>query len=160
MDHDKELAEELNAPGRAIVGRPTAYTAELAAEICEAVALGHPLQDLCDERAHWPARATIYRWQDQHPEFREMFKRARELKAHRFVDEMPDIAEGASAENVRVAELRIKTRQWIAGKLARDAYGDQAPTVAVQNNFNVTGIAADVANKLDQLAETAGPKVV
>lgn len=145
------IAEELTLPAK--IGRPSVFTDELGAEICDAVANGLPLYRLCHERSHWPERATIYRWADERPEFRDMFTRARELKAHLFTEEMQHLADTAAPESVRVAELQIKTRQWLAGKLARDAYGD-APAV-VNNNaqINVVGFAQSMRSKLDDMLD-------
>lgn len=145
------LAEDLRVPAK--MGRPTIYTPELAQEICLAVSKGLPLFRLCDERADWPERGTIYRWATERADFRDMFTRARELKAHLFSEEMLEIAEKAAPESVRVAELQIKTRQWLAGKLSRADYGDQAPQLQVNQQFNVQPIAQQAESKLEQILE-------
>jgi hypothetical protein len=152
-DAHEELAAELGVVAVRPRGRPTVYTEDLAAEICDAVALGFPLQDLCEQRSHWPERATIYRWADERADFRQRFDRARELKAHLFVDEMPSIAEKATPEDVRVAELKIKTRQWLAPQLARGVYG-QAPPVQVQHvTVNLAAVAQAAEARIASLAE-------
>jgi len=152
----EDLAAELGEP-RPVrrVGRPTAYSDEIAAEICEAVAEGLALYKAANERPHWPDRATIYRWADERPEFRERFARARELKAHLFVDEMPEIAADAipTNEHIRLAELRIKTRQWVAPMLARNIYGQMPAQVSVANQINIESYARLVGEKLEALVE-------
>ena len=148
------IAEELTfaAPARRPVGRPTMYSDTLANEICAAVELGGAIYKLCDELDHWPAEGTIYRWVEELPEFKERFTRARQRKAHRFVEEMATIADG-DRPDVRRDELRIKTRQWVAGMLNREAYG-QAP--AVVNNtqqINVVGFAQSMRSKLEDMLD-------
>lgn len=69
------------------VGRPTDYTPELANEIAERLMEGETLVEIT-KSAHMPSRATIYNWFDAHPEFFDIFTRARRLQAHTFADEL------------------------------------------------------------------------
>ena len=43
------------------IGRPSKYTPELAAEICERLSNGEPLRQICRD-AHMPAWQKIYEW--------------------------------------------------------------------------------------------------
>ena len=52
--------EEKNAP-KPKIGRPSKYTPELAAEICERLSNGEPLRQICRD-AHMPAWQKIYEW--------------------------------------------------------------------------------------------------
>lgn len=141
-------------------GRPTDYNPAIAAEVCEALISGKALYELCESQPHWPHIATIYRWKDANPDFREQFTRARELKAHRYVEEQIALSDSASAENVRVRELQIKTRQWVSGKLNRQDYGDHPAATATAVTVNVVSIAAGVTEKLKSLADRAEPKLI
>lgn len=77
------------------------------------------------------------------------FERALEIRAHLFVEEIVDIADGTG--QVGRDKLRVQTRQWIASKFNRKVYGEQnvAP-VAVQINIG------DAATRLAELERELG----
>ena len=78
-----------NPPSR--MGRPSDFTAEVAAEICERLAAGEPLRQICaDERL--PNRATIMRWLHRHQDFQAQYKLARQLGAEAMADEVIALA--------------------------------------------------------------------
>jgi hypothetical protein len=58
-------------------GRPTAYTEELADEICERVSEGVPLAQICRE-AEMPGLRTVYDWMEAKPDFSARIARARD----------------------------------------------------------------------------------
>lgn len=73
-----------------------------------------------------PSEATFYRrLQSGDAEFCEKYARARESQAHREAEEIREIADAATPDNVHVARLRMDARKWRAGKLAPKVYGDK-----------------------------------
>ena len=59
------------------IGRPSKYTPELAAEICERIGRGEPLLQICgDERM--PEKRTFYDWLARDDSLSAQFARARE----------------------------------------------------------------------------------
>jgi hypothetical protein len=73
-----------------------------------------------------PSEATFYRkLQSGDAAFCEKYARARESQAHREAEEIKQIADAATPENVHVARLRMDARKWRAGKLAPKVYGDK-----------------------------------
>jgi hypothetical protein len=64
------------------VGRPTEYTEAIALELCERVAEGESVRQICEDD-HMPSRETIRRWlrDDTHPGFRGHFARAKMLSS-------------------------------------------------------------------------------
>ena len=60
-----------------VMGRPTKYSPELAAKICDQVAAGGMLTKICEQEG-MPARKTVYEWQRADPDFRAAYARARE----------------------------------------------------------------------------------
>ena len=59
-------------------GRPTDYTEELAAEICERLSTEEGgLFEVC-KAEDMPARSTVYQWLAKHEVFADMYARARE----------------------------------------------------------------------------------
>lgn len=123
------------------IGRPTDYSAELAASICVRLGDGESLRSIgCDQAM--PSQSTIYRWLSERKEFQEMYARAREVQADTIFDEMLDIADNAAndymerseergggyelnGEHVQRTRLRLDTRKWMAAKLQPRKYGDK-----------------------------------
>ena len=58
-------------------GRPSKYTPELAAEICERLSNGEPLRQICRDD-HMPAWTAVYAWSAKDPELSERIAHARQ----------------------------------------------------------------------------------
>ncbi len=127
-------------PKKRKIGRPSRYTADLAADICRRLAEGESLRTICHDEA-MPAISTVMGWlfNGQHGEFSERYARAREMQADTLFDEALEIADDASGdwstdkdgkkvldhENIQRSRLRVDTRKWAAGKMAPKRYGDK-----------------------------------
>jgi len=105
------------------VGRPTDYTPEIAALICERVAQGEPLNAIYSE-PNMPKRATVYGWIRKYPEFAAMYARAQEDRADYFADEIVAVADDSrlAPDDRRV---RVDARKWVAAKLRPRRYGER-----------------------------------
>lgn len=124
------------------VGRPTTYNLEIGLAICERIAQGETLSQVCAS-PDMPARATVYRWQEANLEFRDTYRRARELQMEAWGDEIVTIADDTSLdtvtrvtpqgreyeaidhENIQRSKLRVNTRQWLMARLNPRLYGDK-----------------------------------
>ena len=125
------------------MGRPSAYSGDIAAIICERIADGNSLRTICDEE-EMPSKAAVMRWLSQHTEFRDQYARAREAQADALFDEILDIADdsrndwmekrGANGEKagwqengeaIRRSQMRIDARKWMASKLLPKKNGDK-----------------------------------
>lgn len=60
------------------MSRPTSYTPALADEICERLAAGETLRDICRDE-HIPSFRSVYRWRESNAEFSARFALAREI---------------------------------------------------------------------------------
>ena len=105
-----------------VVGRPSAYTPDVASVICAQIAEGVSLRRIClaDEM---PALSTVFNWLHAHPEFVEQYARAREQQAEHFADELVEIADDTTGDAQR-DRLRVDTRKWIASKLKPRKFAD------------------------------------
>ncbi len=109
-------------------GRPTDYTPEMAALICERVAtstLG--LKKLCDAHEDLPVKSTVNLWRYKYPEFSAQYAQAKMFQADLLAEECLDIADDSSqdiaynsdgdeicnTEFVNRCRLRIDTRKWL-----------------------------------------------
>ena len=135
------------------------YSEELALEICEQIGSSSKgLNTLCKENAHWPDRATIYRWLIRYKPFCDMYARARIAQIDPFVDDVIEIADDTSLdhrvnedgsvvvdhEHINRSRLKIDTRKWLASKLCPKVYGDK-----VQSDVNVTMKQEDALKELE-----------
>ena len=121
------------------MARPCEFTQEVADAICEAIAEGRALRNICC-RDGMPASSTVGRWLAANVEFRRQYTVAREIQAEILIDEILQIAddktgdeaaepaEGAARETgvaVHRARLRVDTRKWLIGRLAPKRYGEK-----------------------------------
>lgn len=129
------------------MARETAYTDELAAQICTRIAEGEGLVKICRDPA-LPAVSTVYRWIATIPAFKELYELARQDQADTLADEILEIADEAPVlqttdEDGDVVEkpiqldsaaiqrqrLRVEARKWVAAKLRPKKYGDRTELV-------------------------------
>lgn len=122
-------------------GRPSLYTPELANDICERIASGQSVVDICANDG-MPDKSTVYDWLASKPEFADLYARAREQQADRYFAETIAIADDGRNDtqldeegNVRVdhdhinrSRLRVDTRKWAAARLSPKKYGDKIQT--------------------------------
>ncbi len=132
------------------VGRPTDYTPELAAAICDRIALGHKIIDICKEHG-MPHRASVYLWLGKHQEFSDMYVRAREQRAELYAEEIVDIADNEADPNK--ARVRIDARKWAAAKLNQKVYGDK---VTLDGNLRTQIDDSQLESRLAVLFRKAG----
>ena len=99
------------------VGRPSLYSEAFVTRICIEIALGKSLISICSAD-DMPDRVTVYRWLEEHVEFRNEYARARELQADHYADQIVDLAD--AAEDANLARLQIDARKWTAAKAAAE----------------------------------------
>lgn len=144
------------------MGRPSAYTPELAAEICERLAEGESLRAICRDD-HMPSTSMVMRWALRIDEFREQYAHARELgfdmmaeEVVEIVDEQPGTLDNGATDSGEVANkrLRFDARRWYLSKLAPKKYGDKQ-AVELSGSLAVTDMTDDEI-RAELAALTAG----
>lgn len=127
------------------MARPTDYKPSLADKICELIADGKSLREIC-KSDDMPNRATVFRWLNIHEEFSDQYARAKEEQAETMADEIVNIVDNAAnpvmidgvpllangeavlmADTASIAHARLKmdARKWVASKLKPKKYGDK-----------------------------------
>lgn len=107
------------------MGRPSAYTPELAAKICEEIATStRSLGAICDESDELPHPRTAWRWLTQHEEFRQSYSLAREMQQELVAEECIDIADETSNDTITKtsksgAEYEAPNHEWISRSALR-----------------------------------------
>jgi hypothetical protein len=146
------------------LGRPSAYSDEIALEICQRVADGESIRHIT-LLEHMPSQSMIYRWLEN-PEnylFREHYARARVKQADALLEQIKDIAHDGrndweimeadrnnqerivlNAEHVQRSRLRVDTLKWIMGKLSPKKYGDRIEVEQTGKTRVVFEIGGDV----------------
>ena len=144
------------------MGRPSDYNLEVAQAICARMAAGETLLQICRDPA-MPARSTAYLWTIVHPEFSDMYARARKALYEHWADELVDIAEDGrndwvererkdgskemvcDREHIQRSTLRVDTRKWMLAKLQPKQYGDKLALGGAEDlaPFTVTLTAID-----------------
>ena len=141
---------------------PSRYTPELAQTICDQLASGKSLRQIC-AAPDMPDRHTVRRWVVQHPEFREQYEAARLLWADEIFEQIAEIsaqarriAEEAEGKGLNahatVAALREEVRglMWVCARLRPDKYGDRVSTEIT--GANGKDLIPDNAAAADRLA--------
>ena len=116
------------------MGRPTDYTPEIAATICERLAGGETLAAICREDA-MPGRSTVYQWLAANEAFADSYARAKVDRLEVMADEIVDIAD--SGGDPQANRLRVDVRKWLLSKLAARTYGDKID-LAHSGGFSVS----------------------
>ena len=139
-------AEETKKPKRAAkadgtqqVGRPSKHTPEVEAALLECIADGMPLVKAC--AALEIGAASVFRWLEASPSFREKYAKAKEAQAEKLADEIVAIADEVEVTSVVTPDgvvdfkldatavarnrLRVDARKWVASKLLPKKYGDR-----------------------------------
>lgn len=137
------IPEQPQRPGP---GRPTSYTKELGAEICELIAMRVPLVRIC-EMPGMPSERTIYSWKRKHPDFLHEYARAREHRADARADRIDEIAEELRTGKLDAPTARtlFDVERWQAGREKPAVYGDRIDARLADANGEPLQIQATVA---------------
>lgn len=131
------------------MGRPSKYTPELAAEICERLSNGEPLRQICRDD-HMPAWTAVYAWSAKDRELSERIARAREMGFDAIAEEALIIADTphwglteTTAPNGQTItkqdmlghrKLQIETRLKLLAKWDPKRYGDRIALAGDEKN--------------------------
>lgn len=130
-----------------MIGRPSIYTPELETKICDLIAEGKSLREIC-RADDMPSRDTIYAWMATNKAFSYRYEKSVEDRAEKLAEDILAIADddtgdigyregegededGQKAkpfikiENIQRARLKVDARKWIASKLFPKKYGDK-----------------------------------
>lgn len=127
-------------------GRPSKYTPEIAAEICERLSEGEPLREICRD-PRMPAWRTIYLWMHKDEDLYARIARARDIGYDKMAEECLEIADNmqmgiketvivdakgnesvsrANEDMLGHRRLQIETRLKLLAKFHPTKYGDKA----------------------------------
>lgn len=124
-------------------GRPSTFSAEIAAEICRRLADGQTLREVCRDEG-MPPESTVRLWAlDDRDGFAAQYARAREIGYFSMADELLEVADDArndwmqrsddnggiswqvNGEHIQRSRLRVDTRKWMLSKALPKVFGDK-----------------------------------
>jgi hypothetical protein len=145
-----------------MTGRPSKYTPEIAAEVCERLSRGEPLAKICRDD-HIPSDTTIRNWMADDEALSSAIARARISGFDYLASECLEIAEerpertpagSIDSGSVQHAKLRIETRLKLLAKWDPKRYGEKLELSGDSDNPLVTKSTIDVSGLSTQaLAE-------
>lgn len=158
-----------------MAGRPTTFKRELFDTICDRIAHGETLREICRETG-MPPEPTVRNWVTHDYEgIAAQYARARELQLDTWADEMMAIADDGSndwmerhrkdgsievvldREHVERSRQRVDTRKWLLARLARNVYGEQT-TLRHEGDVTQRHLIADHQPTVDEWLKKKGIK--
>lgn len=173
-----ESPESVKSSEKRPPGRPSGYTQEIADLICEALAEGHSLREIC-KSDNMPNKGTVFRWLAQNKLFSDQYARAREEQADCLFDDILSIADDGRNDTYEDDEGRIRTdhdviarsrlrvdaRKWMAGKLRPKVYGEKVALVGdpsqpihTETTLNVAGLSTETLAEIMALRDASNAK--
>ena len=143
-------------------GRPTLFNDEMSDLICERIAEGLSVVELC-KPDDMPSKSSVFKWLAENEGFSDKYVRACETRTELIADEMLNIADDGSNdwmerkdgegnvigtkpdnEAIQRSRLRVDTRKWILSKLQPKKYGER-----VTQDVNLTGSITALLGEID-----------
>lgn len=123
------------------MGRPSKYSDTIADAICDEIAVGRSVLQICEDK-DFPSERSVYRWLEANEAFRQKYARAREFQADHYCSEIIQLADTPiearkvvikpdGTEEITIGDavdrtrLQIDARKWYASKVAPKQYGDK-----------------------------------
>lgn len=134
-------AARKKAPAKKRPGRPSKYSKELVADICNRLSEGEPLAAICRDDG-MPDPSTVWDWQQIKPEVSQAIARAREIGeeviAAGCLDIADDLRDHPASRRVRV-ETRLKLlSKWNPKKWGERLQHANDPENPMPSNLTVT----------------------
>ena len=107
-----------------MAGRPSSYNETTANAICDRIAEGEYLTDICNEDG-FPSYKTVRKWIAEREQFSKAIARAGEDQMEYFRWRISKLNDTMKANNWQYVNAQIRNIQWLMGKIRPKAYGDK-----------------------------------
>jgi hypothetical protein len=138
------------------MARPTDYTPELAARLCERISeIGSLHGALTGEGSEdLPAERTVYRWLVKHEEFRQAYTRTREIADEPMAEEMLRLANDDSvpADQKRIM---VDVMKWQLARRSAKKWGDRQVIAGDPDAPLVSATEDQIDARINALLKTA-----
>ena len=92
-------------------GRPSTYTEEMGEKICEALASGQTLNDVCAQEG-MPCRLAVFAWVEKYPAFADRYRQARKAQSELLAEGAYRLALDGS-DNPASDKIRLDATRWL-----------------------------------------------
>lgn len=145
--------------------RAAHYAVRIAKDICREIAMGATLKEALDNVGYLaPTMPTVWRWLDEHADFRAMYDRARMLQADTDADDMRTLGRDIRTQPTLATAYRvaIDVLKWQAEVRNRAKYSTRAEAPKDDKPLDAAKLKAEIKRLQNELgvAEKAGVKVV
>jgi hypothetical protein len=110
---------------------------EIMHEYCERLSQGELAIEISRENG-MPSLSTVFRWKEEHPEFRETYARARLMQAQACAERAVISGRAATAEDANAARVKMDADKWLAGRLDPQNYAERTQLQNLDKNGNPT----------------------
>lgn len=154
-------ATALTFVGVTSAGRPSKYTKALGEMLCallltrDEAQMPMSLKKVCDLE-NMPSESMVYRWLQEHEEFREQYTRTRESQSEMSANDIVMISD--TEPDLDRAKVRIDARKWHASKLQPRKYGDNKLIDTPKDGELAKGMSAVTAAILAAITPDDGDK--
>ena len=93
--------------------------------ICSEIERGKSLISILTKNDEMPSTQTFYKWIDEDVDKSKRYARATSQRAEFMFEEILDISDKSTPENVQVDKLRVDSRKWMLAKMQPTKYGDK-----------------------------------
>lgn len=128
------------------MARPSIYSEELGLKICDLLASGMSLLQICKQK-EMPDKATVFNWLGKKQAFLDNYIRAREAQMETMAHEIEEIADNEEGDfyssdkgfvpnhaKIQRDKLRVDTKKWLMSKMKPKKYGERQTLVGEQDN--------------------------
>lgn len=108
------------------LGRKTLYTEELAELICDRIASGETLLQICREEG-MPSRITVLDWLKRYDSFLASYREARARQADHTYDSMVEMEKSVKDGEIdpQAARVILWSQQWRAARMSPSNYSEK-----------------------------------
>lgn len=106
------------------ISRIIVWSEALEDQVIGLVCEGYTMREIARLREYPPLNSMLRRMAESE-RFADGLIRAREVAVYALADQIIDIADKATPDNVQVAKLRVEVRQWVMGRFNRRQFGDK-----------------------------------
>lgn len=128
------------------------YSQEVADRVCERVAQGMSLRKACEPDG--VSHSTVLEWaRNDTNGFANQYTRARELNIYARQDQLQEIVESATPEDVAVVRLRFDHARWDFSKVLPKVFGEKT-SVEHSGEVTQTNLTYEDAKRIAQERST------
>ncbi len=108
-----------------MTGRPTTYTEEMGARICEAISVSKQgLRKTLEDDPALPSIGTVLSWRSDIASFSALYARAKQKQIEHMAEDIIDLSNDDTLDPAD-KRIRVDTLKWLLSKLIPKTYGDK-----------------------------------